>query len=398
MLKKLLLAGASVLLTVLLVEVGFRIAGYRPIYDIYSRPEAFWKRDPTLGWTLRPGSQGTFVGPRPFRILYRTPIRINSLGLRGPEVGEIPSGGRRVLFLGDSQTAAFEVPEKATFVNLVGEEVSRRRGFPVQAINGGVRGYGTDQTYLLWRDHLRALRPDVVVYDKVINDVEDNITLHRPKRPFGKAAFGIDGSGTLHLKGAPIPTYPFCSSVRLDGQFRIRRYDGFRTRALCWLETNLSDHFASFSFLTTRLRQNPELIRRLWNAGQADADAPTSPPLAPSGSPAPQGPPPDTPMPAGRPKHEQDPAHRLTSALIEQLAREVQESGAHFVMVASDPDLAELDVGAFQASGIHILRTDPVLGGDQRAYRIPNDGHLNPEGHRKMAELIGPAVESLLPS
>ncbi|HYN99004.1 MAG TPA: hypothetical protein VEU28_04965, partial [Actinomycetota bacterium] len=85
MLKKLLLATTSVLLTVILVEVAFRAIGYRPMYDVYSKPEAFWKSDTLLGWRLEPGSEGTFVGPRPFPILFRTPIRINSDGLRGPE-------------------------------------------------------------------------------------------------------------------------------------------------------------------------------------------------------------------------------------------------------------------------------------------------------------------------
>ena len=399
LLKRLALAAASVLLTLILVEVGFRLAGYRPIYEVYSKPEAFWQRDPVLGWRLQANSEGTYVGPRPFPILFRTPIRINSHGLRGPEIEPVADGGHRVLFLGDSQTAGFEVPEDQTFAHLTGQMLEERLGRPVQAINAGVRGYGTDQTLLLFRDRLRQLRPEVVVYDKVINDAEDNTTLHRPKRPFGKAVF-VPGRGQLQLEGSPVPDYPFCSSVRLDAGYRIRREDGIRTRMLCRLETNLSDRFASFSFVVARLRQNPELLRKLWNAGQPDQPAAAAIPKPPSmrlaqQTPAP-GPPLDPGLPSGVPKEQQDFANRLTSTLIEQLAREVQESGARFVMVASDADLARLDVPAFLAAGIRILRTQPVLGSDQRAYRIPNDGHLNRSGHQKVAELIAPAVEPLL--
>jgi hypothetical protein len=92
----------------MLVEAGFRMLGYRPIYDVYSKPEAFWKKDSLLGWALEPGATGTYVGPRPFRILFRTPIRINSLGLLGPEIGDGPPGGRRVL--GSSGIGAFIYP------------------------------------------------------------------------------------------------------------------------------------------------------------------------------------------------------------------------------------------------------------------------------------------------
>ncbi len=404
MVKKLSLATASLVLTVVLVEVVFRLAGYRPIYDVYSKPEAFWKSDSLLGWRLEPGSKGTYVGPRPFPILFRTPIRINSEGLRGPEIRPLPEGGHRILFLGDSQTAGFEVLEDQTFAHLAGKLVEDRLGTPVQAINGGVRGYGTDQAMLLFRERLRKLRPEVVVYDKVMNDTEDNTTLHRPKRLYGKAAFVLDGDRNLKLQGTPVPSYPFCSSVRLDAGFNIRRQDGLRTRVLCWAETNLSDRFASFSFVATRLRQHPELLRKLWNTGQTDAmpdlDSPSGRDLGPPASlevaAVESSAPADAGLPAGTPRDQQDFAHRLTSALIEQFAREVQDSGARFVMVASDPDLAQLDVSAFRAAGIQILRTDPVLGADQSVYRIPNDGHLNRSGHERVAGLIAPAVEDLL--
>src|SRR5207248_1386228 len=105
--QKLGLLAGSTLVCLLVLEVAFRIAGYQPIYSVYSEPELFWKHDARLGWVLQPGASGTYVGPRPFPIEFRAKVRINSLGFRGPEVTPVPPGGRRVLLLGDSQAAGF---------------------------------------------------------------------------------------------------------------------------------------------------------------------------------------------------------------------------------------------------------------------------------------------------
>src|SRR5947207_13503881 len=76
--------GVFILATALalgILEVAFRLAGYRPLYDIYSKPEIFWQRDPLLGWSHEPNSSAVFVGPRPFPVEFRGNVRINSIGL-----------------------------------------------------------------------------------------------------------------------------------------------------------------------------------------------------------------------------------------------------------------------------------------------------------------------------
>jgi hypothetical protein len=77
----------SVALTLLLFEVGFRIAGYEAIYEIYSKPWIFWKHDELLSWSHEPGASGYYVGPRPWPIEFRAFVSINSIGLRGPDRG-----------------------------------------------------------------------------------------------------------------------------------------------------------------------------------------------------------------------------------------------------------------------------------------------------------------------
>src|SRR5207249_1510326 len=110
---------------------------------------------------------------------FRNQVRTNSLGLRGGELPPVPPGGLRVLVLGDSVVAGFEVDESKTFSAVLQDRLGAQLGVPVQVVNAGVRGYGTDQSYLYYRDQGRALHPDLVLFVASYNDREDNTTLHR---------------------------------------------------------------------------------------------------------------------------------------------------------------------------------------------------------------------------
>jgi hypothetical protein len=39
----------SVLLTLAVAEVGIRMAGFQPVFDVYSKPSLFWIHDRLLG-------------------------------------------------------------------------------------------------------------------------------------------------------------------------------------------------------------------------------------------------------------------------------------------------------------------------------------------------------------
>jgi lysophospholipase L1-like esterase len=394
--KKLALAVGSAVVCLLLVEVGFRLAGYQPIYSVYSKPEFFWQRDPRLGWVQQPGARGTYVGPRPFPIEFRERVRFNSLGLRGGEVEPVPTGGHRVLLLGDSQAAGFEVSEDQTYAVLVGKQLTADLGTPTQVVNAGVRGYGTDQSLLWYRDHGRGLRPDVVVFHASENDPEDDTTLHRMRRPFGKAAFALGADGSLTVVGSPIRKYPLCSAYRLDPEFRVVRIDGPKSRAFCWLQTRLADHSAFLTFLTMRIERNPRLLQALYGLGTPDEQAtplqgpkpsagPAAAPTAPSSPPTP--PPAATPAPPG-PASGLDYAHRLTNALILRMAGEARQDGARFMLLANDAYIHTLDVAALAGAGIEIAPVNEALGDDQSPLRFPNDGHLNAAGHRRLAAFL----------
>jgi lysophospholipase L1-like esterase len=381
-----------------LLEAGMRLAGYQPLYEVYSKPSLFWRHDPLLGWSHEPGAEGTYVGPRPWPIEFRAPVRINSLGLRGPELAPLPPGGARVLLLGDSVVVGFEVAYEDTFGALLETRLAGALGFPVQVVNAGVRGYGTDQDYLYFRERGRLLKPDLVVAFYSFNDPEDNVTLHRMRRPFGKAAFAPVPGGGLELRGHPIPTYPLCSAVALDAGYRPARIDGVRARALCWVETRLSDHSALFTWLTLRIRRNPTLLRLLYGLGaeQAALAAPTRHAGigAAAASLLASAPAASAAEPAATDADGIAPRYALTSAILVELAREVRASGAEFVLVIPRNEWERLDHAP--------LRVTPnfaeMPGGEVaiRAMRFKNDGHLNEIGHELLAKRLARDLEPLL--
>lgn len=382
-----LVVGSLALVTGAL-EIGLRTAGYRPIFEVYSKPSIFWRYDELLGWSHEPGASGIYVGPRPWPIEFKTPVHINSLGLRGPEIEDLPPGGRRILVLGDSVVAAFEVAYEHTFVALIEEALNRDAAAPVQVINAGVRGYGTDQTYLYYRERGRLLRPDLVIFFHSLNDLANNVTLHRMRRLFGKPAFALREDGSLELVGHPVPSYPLCSAHALDASFTPRRIDRPSHRVACWIQTRLADHSALFTFVSLRIRRNPTLLRALYNLG-APEDAAAAPAARQTLATL-------LPIRAGAGVEEagSDARAALTTALLVQLAREVRASGADFVLVITPDEWQRLDPAALEAEGIEPthLFYDPRLG----ALRFVNDSHFNARGHFVVAEVLEPLVRDWL--
>jgi hypothetical protein len=377
---------ASVAFTLGMFEVGVRIAGYEAIFDVYSRPSLFWTHDPLLGWSHEPGASGTYVGPRPWPIEFKTPIHINSLGLRGPELEDPGPDGYRILVLGDSVVAAFEVAYEATFTRLVEKNLNREFDFPVQVINAGVRGYGTDQSYLYYRERGRALEPDLVVFKPSLNDHLNNVTLHRMRRPFGKAAFALRPDGTLDLVGTPIPRYPLCSAFELDDEYRPFRSDTRFQRSVCGLQTRLLDHSALLTFFTIRLRENPRLLEFLYGFGAPDprrrADVARGDFRTASVIPLSAG---DAqPSPASLRTQ-----HALTTALILALAREVRADGAGFELFMTPADFADLEVERMRAEGIEPLyfEVDTAPYGE---LRFEHDAHYNGRGHLLLSRVLTP--------
>lgn len=95
----------------------------------------------------------------------------NSLGIRGPELGEKGPHERRVLAIGDSFTLGMQVSDTQTFSALLDQSL----GASTRILNAGVPGYGTDQAIGLMKRLVPVTRADAVlltVYSG--NDLRDN--------------------------------------------------------------------------------------------------------------------------------------------------------------------------------------------------------------------------------
>jgi len=194
--NRLLLVLLSVGVALLLVEGGFRflkgplgitVPGRELDLLRSAYPAAY---DPELGWVPRPG------GGRPN--IHSTRITITDAGVRSNGQPGPAAAGPPVLVVGDSTAFGDEVSDDETF----SAYLEQRVGVPV--INGGVFGYGIDQSYL------RALRlserfdPRTLVFSLITDDIsraEMDI-----RTGVGKPYFAVDrATQTMRRMNVPVP-------------------------------------------------------------------------------------------------------------------------------------------------------------------------------------------------
>lgn len=185
---------AGLLLAVIAVEVGFRVAGPNVPLDLTMA--RFQVYHPVYGFFHAPGASG-WLRTREFTAY----VKFNSRGLRGPEVAlPKPAGTYRMLVMGDSVVEAAQVNAEQTMVSLLQDRVRQRAGGrQVEIINAGVAGFGQGQELLFLQRELGAYQPDAIVLVVTIaNDLADNSVavakrwkLAAERRPFFQV--GADG-------------------------------------------------------------------------------------------------------------------------------------------------------------------------------------------------------------
>jgi lysophospholipase L1-like esterase len=118
--------------------------------------------------------RGYAMVPHTEHYTYEQPVRVNGLGLRGPEIPEKGTGETRILCLGDSTTYGQGLAEDTTLPALLEQELSRSlpQGRTVRVVNAGLRGYGTEQELALLEEIGPRVRADVVVLFWYPNDLE----------------------------------------------------------------------------------------------------------------------------------------------------------------------------------------------------------------------------------
>ncbi|MBZ0267929.1 hypothetical protein K8I85_07225 [bacterium] len=124
--------------------------------------------DGKAGYRLAPDFSGRIE-----RAGHVTEFRTNSTGQRGGDLG--PKTKPRILALGDSFTWGWGVGEGEEWIHVTGEELAKRGQLDVQAVNGGVNGYGTESALALLREIGDTVRPDLVLLGFFANDYTDNL-------------------------------------------------------------------------------------------------------------------------------------------------------------------------------------------------------------------------------
>jgi hypothetical protein len=160
-LAKLAVLCVSLVLGLCAIEVLLRVTGRdHPLV---------WRPDPALGWWHIPGSKDHWVSEGDGW------VEINNLGIRdATRTVAKPAGVFRIAVFGDSMTEGVQVNLDQTFCQLLEKRLRRETGRDVEVLNFGVNGYGALQEYLLFKEHGRAFKPDLVLHAVFLdNDIAD---------------------------------------------------------------------------------------------------------------------------------------------------------------------------------------------------------------------------------
>ena len=118
--------------------------------------------DPRMKWGLKPNS----VQKSP-----RATFRINSLGLRGPELEAKAEGELRLLSLGDSSIYGDGVREQDVFVVVAADLLEHTWERPVTGVIGGIPGHDTTQSMALLSKVGPWVQPDWVIIGNLWSDI-----------------------------------------------------------------------------------------------------------------------------------------------------------------------------------------------------------------------------------
>ena len=184
--------------------------------------------DPQLGWRLAPDWKGRHRH-YDFDVTYST----NGLGLRGewPQPDAAAGSQRRVALVGDSFTFGIGVNDGETFASLLG-----RSSPGVQYLNAGIPGYSTGQEYLFLKDRLLLWRVnEVVLVVFLANDLSDNTLAFPLQAEMAKPFFSLRGE-TLELHNFPVPRERKPPAARAETLATlVLGEQGARRRGIGWL-------------------------------------------------------------------------------------------------------------------------------------------------------------------
>ncbi len=118
-----------------------------------------YKFNKNLGWTFAPNISNLYSNPNKIGVRINT----NENGFRDKDILRNEKK-KKILFIGDSMTAAIQVEENERFSNLVGKKLN------YEAYNLAVNGYSTDQALIVLQKYISIIKPDIIFYYLVDND------------------------------------------------------------------------------------------------------------------------------------------------------------------------------------------------------------------------------------
>ena len=145
-------------------------------------------------------------------------IKTNSSGFRSNIEFKKRKEKKRILFFGDSNTAADGVSNEDRYSDLLGEY------FDAEIFNYAISGTGTDQQYLIWEKYARDVQADLIIIGTLVENIERNKVQFREtidyftkkKTLTSKPYFNIV-NGNLKLENFPIKKF--------DGNFSLINKD-----------------------------------------------------------------------------------------------------------------------------------------------------------------------------
>lgn len=107
-------------------------------------------------------------------------LKTNSIGLRGPEpVIPKPANVFRIIVLGDETILAPETSDAEHFCSLLQTDLQQQSRATIEVINAGVPGHCPLTEYLLFKQRLLSLQPDLVVLHYDWSDAADDRQIRR---------------------------------------------------------------------------------------------------------------------------------------------------------------------------------------------------------------------------
>lgn len=347
----------GVLAPLLALEMGVRWLHLAP------PPEpnpAIWQPHPLLGWWHIPYSGGLFHSQYNE---FETEVRINARSLRDREIGyDNPTGALRILSLADSFGEALQVNLDQTYHKQLEGLLADSLDRPVEVINGGVGGWGTDQEAIFYVAEGFRYEPKIVLLAFFVrNDTVNNygpLEIASTGGSQQKEFFSLSPSGELVPPAVREESQAKAEYVSNNSQPQPSTSPDHSPLFLP-LADGLWNWSALYRVTVPYLRDIPPVVQKLGSSGILGGEG-----VVRAGHPT-------TPVHffvyQSPPDAQFQAAWALTEAIIKRLRDEVESRGAKLaVVIIGAPEQV------YPAEGERMLAANPGLQGLTMDLELPN--------------------------